>query len=209
MTTASVLKAAKTAIAEQTGVHVVFDANSSSSSTHEKLIADVGATTGTENVSEGKSVLAVRVNPAFAYVSGNQSGLAALFGLSAKDAKKLGADWESWKSGTAQYANLKADVTFAAVTALLPTPKGTKLSTDISNGTRFYVLKWTTAGTSSEPELSNTLTLSTGGAILPTEETTTAPGGAKLTTVLSDWGEQVVVATPPVASTVASAQVAG
>ncbi len=45
----SVLEAARTAIAEQFGVHVVFTAHSGSTGLTEKIIADVGGTGGTEN----------------------------------------------------------------------------------------------------------------------------------------------------------------
>ena len=76
----------------------------------------------------------------------------------------------SWKAGTSQYANLKADVTFAAVTALLPRAKGTRLSTGLTNGANVYVLKWTAAASSSTPMLSNTLTVSASGQSLPVEQ---------------------------------------
>jgi hypothetical protein len=124
VTSGSVLTSTKAAIAQQTGVHVVFRANSGSSPTTEKIVADVGVTTGEETVSEGQSHLAVRVTPGYAYVSGDSSGLTTIFGLTAAAAKKVGSDWVSWKAGTSQYANLKADVTFAAVTALPPESEG-------------------------------------------------------------------------------------
>src|ERR1700722_14713863 len=46
ITAGSVLQTATKAIAQQAGAHVVFVAHSSSSSTTEKIIADVGATSG-------------------------------------------------------------------------------------------------------------------------------------------------------------------
>ena len=199
VTTQSVLKLAKSAIAAQSGVHVVFVADFKPSSVRENLVADVGGTGGSESVTEGKEVLVVRVDSSFGYVRGSQSGLTTLFGLSSKQAKALGTRWESWKVGTNQYVNLKADVTLAAVKALLPKSVGTKLSTEIVNGSKSYVLKWTAAASGSQPALANMLTLS-AGTFLPTRATTTASSGVKLTTNLSRWGERVQVSAPPAGS---------
>jgi hypothetical protein len=207
VTSGSVLTSTKAAIAQQTGVHVVFRANSGSSATTEKIVADVGVTTGEETVSEGQSHLAVRMTPGYGYVSGDSSGLTTIFGLTSAEAKKVGSDWVSWKAGTSQYANLKADVTFSAVTALLPKAKGTRLSTGIANGANVYVLKWTVAASSSTPMLSNTLTVSAGGQSLPVEQISTASGGTKATTLLSGWGELVPASAPPAASTIASPKI--
>ncbi|MGP0030963.1 MAG: hypothetical protein ACLPVF_10720 [Acidimicrobiales bacterium] len=206
--TGPVLKAAKTAIAKQTGVHVVFSARSDSSSTTVRITADVGVTSGDENVRAGTADLAVRVTPTYGYVKGNASGLTRLFGLTAADAKKVGTHWVAWKAGKSQYDNLKADVTFSAVTALLPKVKGTRLSTDTTKGATLYVLKWTVAPSGSTPKLSNTLTLSalTG---LPVNQTSTARGGTRATTGLSDWGEPILVSAPPAASTIASSKISG
>jgi len=208
-TTGSVLQTAKEAIAKQPGVRVVFVASSSSTSKTEKIIADVGATSGVAAISEGAAHLAVRVTPTDAYISGNSSGLTTLFGLSAAEAKKVGADWVSWKPGTSQYSNLKSDVTLPSVTALLPKAKGTKLSTAIANGVKVYVFLWTTAATGSTPKLSSRLTVSASGLTLPIEVTTAASNGAKATTKLSKWGEDVLVSAPPAASTVASSKITG
>jgi hypothetical protein len=207
VTSASVLTSTTAAIAQQTGVHVVFRANAATSAAPEKIVADVGVTTGEETVSEGQSHLAVTVTPGFAYVSGDSSGLTTIFGLTSAEAKKVGSDWVSWKAGTSQYANLRADVTFAAVTALLPGAKGTTLSTGLTNGANVYVLKWTAAASSSTPKLSNTLTVSASGQSLPVAQISTAPGGTKATTQLSGWGELVPASAPPAASTIASPKI--
>src|SRR5271155_2112006 len=71
VSSASVLTAARTAIAAQTGVHVVFTAHSGSTGLTEKITADVGTTAGTETIFEGSADVAIRVTPTFAYVSGN------------------------------------------------------------------------------------------------------------------------------------------
>jgi hypothetical protein len=207
VTSGSVLTSTTAAIAQQTGIHVVFRANTASSATPEKIVADVGVTTGEETVSEGQSHLAVRVTPGYAYVSGDTSGLTTIFGLTSAEAKKVGSDWVSWKAGTSQYANLKADVTFAAVTALLPRANGTRLSAGLSNGANVYVLRWTVAASSSTPKLSNTLTVSAGGQSLPVEQVSSASGGTRATTLLSGWGELVPANAPPAASTIASTKI--
>ena len=99
VTSGSVLTSTKAAIAQQTGVHVVFRANRASSATTEKIVADVGVTTGQETVSEGQSHVAIRVTPGYGYVSGDSSGLTTIFGLTADQAKKVGSDWVSWRAG--------------------------------------------------------------------------------------------------------------
>lgn len=207
ITTGSVLQAAAKAIDQQTSVHVVFVAHASSSSTTEKIVADVGLTGGSETISEGKAHVAIRVTPTFGYVSGSSSGLTTLFGLTAAQAKKLGADWESWRSGTKQYSTLKADVTTSSVIALLPKAKRTTLSPDATNGV--YVLTWKTAATSSIPKLSHALTLSATGSNLPIEVTETSSTGVKVKTEFSKWNDSLSVLAPPAASTIASSKIMG
>jgi hypothetical protein len=203
VTTGSVLKTVKAAITKQPGVHLVITAKSSSSSTTEKIIADFGAKSGVENISEGKADSAVKVTPTYAYISGNSSGLTTIFGLSSADAEKIGKDWMSWKAGTTQYSDLKSGITISSVTAVVPKAEGAKLSTKITKGAKVYVLKWTTAATSSSPKILNTLTVS-ARTTLPVEETATSSSGAKETTMFSKWGEHVLVRVPPVASTISS-----
>jgi hypothetical protein len=208
-TTGSLLKGAKAAIAAQEGVHVTFVARSSSTSKTEKILADVGRTSGAETISVGPAHLAVRVTPTSGYVSGSASGLTTLFGLSSAEAKKVGEDWVSWKTGTSQYSDLKADVTMTSVTALLPKASGTVLSTEVTDGAPLFVLGWTIPATRSTPRLSNRLTISAAGTALPVEVTSTASDGTKATTTLSKWGEQVLVSAPPIASTIASSKITG
>jgi hypothetical protein len=56
VSTGSVLRSAKAAIAVQTSVHVVFIAHSRASSTTEKIIADVGTTSGSETLFEARRI---------------------------------------------------------------------------------------------------------------------------------------------------------
>lgn len=208
-TAGSVLRAATAAIVGEGGVHVVFEAHAGSTSTTERILADIGRTSGLETISAGGAHVSVRVTPTHGYVSGNSSGLIKLFGLSAAQAKKVGADWVSWRPGTSQYAALKADVTMASVKALLPKASGTRLTTEDSGGAALYVLRWTIPATGSTPQLSNRLTVSATGAALPVTATSTASGGLRATTTLSEWGEPVLVSPPPTASTIVSAQING
>ena len=209
MTPSSVIGTAKLAIAQQASAHVVFVAHAGSPSKTETIVADVGRASGTETVTEGTADLAIRLSPSYAYISGNSSGLTTIFGMSSADAKKVGKDWESWKAGTSQYANLKSDLTMSSVSALLPKAKGTRLTSVVSGGTASYVLKWSISATSSTPEVANTLTVSTGAVTLPVKETALISNGAKATTTISRWGEQFVVGVPSIAATIASSKITG
>jgi len=205
----SVLKTAGSAVAAQSSAHVVFVAASrSSSSSKEKIVADVSVNGGTETITEGAAVLDIRATSTGAYIHGSSSGLTSLFGLTAAQAKTLGTKWEFWKPDTKQYTNLKSNVTAKSLQSLFPKAKGTKLSSETSGGTSRYVLKWTSAATSTTPKLTNTLTISTE-ANLPIAETSTDAAGVKVTTTISKWGEPVVVHVPSPASTIASSKVTG
>jgi hypothetical protein len=202
VTTTSVLKAAKAAINGQSSAHVVFDA-SGSSSTAENIVGDVGTHGGTETVTDGAAVLTVKVTSTDSYISGTPTGLTTLFGLTSAEATKVGALWEFWKSGSAQYKSLMKVVSVHSLLTLLPKAKGTTLSTAGS----VYTLTWNTAATSREPALSNVLTISAKGPKLPMAETSTDAAGEKVTTTLSMWGEKLHVQAPPSASTIASSAV--
>jgi hypothetical protein len=208
-TAGSVLQTATKAIDQQTSAHVVFVAHSRSSSTSEKIIADVGVTSGSETLSEGKADVAIRLTPGYAYVSGSSSGLTTLFGLSATQAKRLGTKWVSWKSGTKEYSDLRADLTMSSVLLLLPKTKGTKVSTEVANGATRHLLTWVTPATKTIPKLSDTLTISGVGPGLPIQETETSATGVNVTTLLSRWDERVSVLAPSPALTVASAKITG
>jgi len=206
-TPSSVLSAAKAAIAKQTGGHLTVTVKASASASSENVVADLGAKNGAETISEGTATVTIRLTPAYAYFSGNSTGLTTIFGLTAAQAKKIGKDWVSLKAGTSQYSGLKSDATISSVTGLLPAAKGTKLSTETVKGVKLYVLKWTSAATSSTPKLTNTLTLAAVGATLPVEEVATGTGVAKETIMLTKWGERVVVSAPPAGSTIAYSKI--
>jgi hypothetical protein len=203
VTAASVIKQSKAAIAKQSSARVQFSASTKASSASERIVGDLDTTQGVETVSDGKAVLRVRVTSTDAYVSGTSTGLTSLFQMTAADAKKLGSRWEYWKAGTAQYKNLKADVVVHSLQTFIPAAKGTTVVTHGSG----YVLNWTTAATSSAPELSNSLTIS--AAKLPVKEVSTDTAGVTATTTISKWGESVAVATPAASSTVSSSTISG
>ena len=186
-------------MAKQTGVHLVESGKSGSSSV--LFIADLGTKSGQETASEGKARLTLELTPTYAYIGGNSSGLTTIFGLTAAQAKKVGKDWISVKAGTSEYAPLKSGLTSSSLAVLFPATKGTTLSTTITDGVHLYVLKWTTAATSSTPKLSHTMTISAVGATLPVELLATASSGSA-STKFSKWGEHVTVSAPPVASTI-------
>jgi hypothetical protein len=204
-TAASVIKEAKAAIAAQPSAHLEFDAGSSSSSSTEKIVADVGTNQGTETVTDGSAVLHVVATPSDSYISGSATGLTSLFGMTSAEATKVGTRWEFWKKGTTQYKNLISVVSVHSLESLLPKSKGTKLATQGSD----YVLTWTSAASSSTPKLSNTLTIAAKGTTLPLAETSTDASGEKVTTTISKWGEAVAVHVPPASSTVAASKISG
>jgi hypothetical protein len=205
VTVAAVIKEAKAAIATQTSAHLEFDASSSTSTAKEKIVADVGGSSGTETVSDGAAVLHVRVTSKDGYISGSTSGLTSLFGMTSAEATKVGSRWEFWKTGTTQYKDLKSVVTVHSLESLLPKSKGTTVSTQGST----YVLKWTSAASGSTPKLNNTLSIDAKGSNLPVVESSTDAAGEKVTTTISKWGERVAVQAPPTASTVAASKITG
>jgi hypothetical protein len=201
-TTKSVLTSAKSAIEKQISVHLEVTSRSSSTAVAEHLEADLEKTSGIETISQGSETAIVRVTPTYAYLSGNSSGLATIFGLPSAEVNKVGSDWVSIKAGTSQYKDLAASMTVSSVASVLPAAKGTELYTPATPAKKSYTLKWETAATSSTPALANTLTLSAIGATLPVQETSTASGGGHETLSLSNWGEHVLVSAPPAASTI-------
>ena len=205
VTAASVIKEAKAAIAAEPSAHLEFDAGSTTSSATEQIVADVGASVGTETVTDGAAVLHVKVTAAVGYISGSASGLTSLFGMTSAEATKVGKRWEFWKKGTTQYKNLESVVSVKSLESLLPNSKGTTLSKKGSD----YVLAWTSAASGSTPKLNNTLSIASKGSTLPVEEISSDASGEKVTTSISKWGEAVVVHAPPAASTIASAAVTG
>jgi hypothetical protein len=201
----SLLKSSSAAVKAQSSVHLTFSVSAPGTPT-ERIVADVGTTSGMESISSGKAKLTVEVTPAASYVSGSATGLTTFFDLTAAQAKKLGTDWDVSKAGSADYSTLKSDVTVPSLASLLPKAKGVKVSVD---GPTVFVLTWTSVATSTTPKLSNTLRVAAKGSRLPLKELTTDAAGLKVITTLSKWGEPVTVSDPPVGSTIASASITG
>jgi hypothetical protein len=204
----SLLAAAKAAIAKQGAVHLVVNSKSASSSAIETVVADLGRKSGVEAISDGAGSVTILVTPAYGYISGNSSGLTKIVGLTAAEVKKVGKLWIALKAGSSQYKGLATDITISSIETVLPNPKGPTLSVDTTTATHLYVLKWTTAATSSTPKLSSLLTLPVAGVPLPIQEITTA-AGSKETITLSKWGEFVRLDPPPAGSTIPFAKVTG
>jgi len=197
--TTSILTATKASLAGQHSVHLAVSIVQGSNTTVEE--ADLGTSTGVESIISGTARATVEVAPAFGYMTGDSSGLTSLIGLTAAQAKKLGSKWMSLKAGTTPYSDLKTAATIPALEAVLPAVKGTTSSTETVGNTKLYVLKWTSAATSSSPKLTDVLSISMGKTPLPVKETE-SDAGASETTEFSRWGESVVVHAPSAATTV-------
>ena len=102
-TTRSVLTAAKRDIGKQTSVHLVVTSSSRSTSVEEHIKADLGTVSGIETISEGSETVVLKVTPSYGYLSGDSSGLTKIFGMTSAQAKEVGKDWVSVKAGTSQY----------------------------------------------------------------------------------------------------------
>jgi hypothetical protein len=200
-TASSVLKAVKTAMSHESGVHIAV--TSSSGTTHSTATVDIGSKGGTETYVSGSSHVKIVVTPTSAFLSGNKTGLINLVGLTAAQQKLVGSKAISMKVGTSPYASFKSNLTTSAFASFLPTTTSVSLSRDKAN---HYVLTWTTKATSTSPKVTSTLTISSGAKSLPLKEVATASTGGG-TTVFSKWGESVATPTPPTSSTISYATV--
>ena len=201
-TTSSVLTAAKAAIAQRTGVHLVVTSKSSSTSVVEHVAADLGKATGAETISDGTGTVIIKVTPTYAYLSGNSSGLTKVVGLSAAEVSKLGFRLglgQSWHQPVHRLGRFddgffrRRRLARGQGDQAVRPRRFRKGRVRLEMGDGRYQLR--------APKFTNTLTLSAVGATLPVEEVTTAPGGARETVMLSHWGEHVQVTAPPAAST--------
>ena len=192
-TASVVISTTRATIANESGVHVLFISKGSSSSI--KVVADIGATSGVETITEGSDRATIKVTPTYAYLSGNAAGLISLMGLSAKEQKKVGSDVIAMKAGTTPYKNLKSSLTIPMLANMLPTAKGTTYTTKNIDATSYYQLSWTTEATSSTSTSTSVLTLSEGTAVLPIREVSSSSSGTG-TTIYSRWGEHVSASVP-------------
>jgi len=205
---ATVVRSTKVALQKQTGAHLTSTATSRSSAQKEQITADLGTSEGQEASTTGAANVAIKVTPAYGYISGNAAGLTSTFGMSAAQAKTVGSKWVSWKAGTSQYTQLASDVHVSALLGVLPTVAGTTMSTVVTRGVRLYLLRWTVAATKTVPKLRYALTVSVRSR-LPVQETSSDAAGTKVATTFSRWGQKVTVTVPPPASTLSSSALTG
>src|SRR5665213_1127506 len=180
-TTKSVLKATKTAMAKESGVHVYVTSKS-----------------GTED-----SI----VTPTDAYLSGSKTGLTTIMSLTAAEEKKVGTHLVVMKSGTTPYTSFHSNLTTSVLAGILPVAKGTKYKVS-SDSSKDYQLTWKTAATSTAGATKSVLTISSGSKTLPIKEVITGTSGGG-TTTFSKWGKEIVEQAPAAANTIPYAKVIG
>jgi hypothetical protein len=198
---ASVIAAADDSILGQKSVHIAITGRKPGmSATAETIAADIGTADGTETIRSGTASAEIRVTPGDAYFSGNAAGLTRLLGLSSAAVAMAGSRWVRIAAGTAEYQDLAAEDTIASLPAsIMPASEdAAQLRTAIMDGTRVYVLSWTTAASATSPSVSEQLVIGATTQALPISETTTA-GGYSQTVTLSRWGEALTVRAPSAA----------
>ncbi|HVA52259.1 MAG TPA: hypothetical protein VNF05_01975 [Acidimicrobiales bacterium] len=193
-TVASILKAAKTAIVKQSGVHVTVA--TVSGKIDSSVVADIGQASGAETYRSGNESFTITVTPTYAYLSGSLKGLTTLMGLTAAEQKKIGKKSMAMKKGSSYYttfaANLTSGTTFAS---LLPATKGTSLLSKRDKKTNGYQLTWTAKATSTQPKSTTVMTFSSGKKTLPLKDAVSTSTG-KSETTFTKWGEKVSVKVP-------------
>lgn len=192
-TAATVIAAAKTSLAKETGVHIMVSTEDNKELS--TVVANIGTSSGYETYKKGKETFTISLTKADAFLSGSSTGLTTLMGLTAAEQKKVGTKSIIMKSGTAPYKTFKANLTSGAFSQLLPAAKGTTLLAARAKGSGGYQLKWTTAATSSAPKEVSTLVISSGATTVPLSETvTTSEGDSK--TSFTKWDKPFAVKVP-------------
>jgi hypothetical protein len=144
---ASVIAAADDSILGQKSVHIAITGRKPGTiASAETIAADIGTADGTETIASGAASAEIRVTRRDAYFSGNATGLTRLLGLSSAAAAKVGSRWVRIAAGTAEYQDLAAEDTISSLPAsIMPSSEETaQLRTTTVDGTRVYVLSWTT-----------------------------------------------------------------
>lgn len=189
----SIIAAATKAIKTETSVHVV--ATTLTGKQDSKLVANIGSTSGTESYLSGSDAFTITVTPKYAYLSGSQSGLVDLMGLSKAEAKKVGTKSMSMKKGSTPYTTFEENLTSGAFDNLMPPVKGTTLLKARDKTTNGYQLTWVEKKTTTTPKSTTVMTVSSGAKSLPLKETVKTSTGSSLTT-FTNWGKGVHVAVP-------------
>ncbi|HEU5420697.1 MAG TPA: hypothetical protein VFV41_23625 [Streptosporangiaceae bacterium] len=198
---ASVVAAASNAIVAAKTVHIVITGRKpGSTAVAERIVADIGATAGTETITSGVATARIRVTRSMAYFAGNPAGLTTFIGLPKAAASRAGSRWVAIRKGTAEYSDLAAEDTIAALPAsLLPgTSDAARIRTATMSGRKVYILDWQTTASDSGSPIAERLILTAGSTPLPVRETTTANGNSQ-TVTLGRWGQSLTVAAPTAA----------
>jgi hypothetical protein len=191
-TAASVIAATKTAMAKQTGVHIVVTENAGKTKT--KVVVDLGKATGTETITTGKKYVSIIVTTKFAYVRGSLGGLTGIMGLTAKQAGVVGTKSIVMDAGSTPYTSFKTSLTTGALQSFLPKVKGTTLLPVLA-GSGSYRIRWSVKSSSSGAKVTSTLTIKSNRTSLPVSETVTSTTGAGSTT-FTHWGETPYLLVP-------------
>jgi hypothetical protein len=201
-TVTSIIAAAKASLAKESGVHI--SVSTEDDKVLSTVVADIGASSGFETYKKGKETFTISVTPKYAFLSGSQSGLTSLMGLTSAEAKKVGSKSIEMKKGSDQYSTFKTNLTSAAFSQLLPAVKGTTLLGARDKATNGYQLTWVTAATSSSPKTTSLLVISSGSATVPLKETVSTSSGDSHTT-FTKWDQTFTVKIPT--STIAYSKV--
>jgi hypothetical protein len=194
---ASVINAASDTLLTQKSVRVVITDQTASAGGTQRIVADIGAVTGTEAITYGASSATIRVTRQAAYFTGDTAGLTAYLGLSPAAAAKVKSRWVMIKSGTSQYQDLAAENTISSLpSSILPSATdSSKLGTATSGGRKEYVLDWKATASGSSTSIDVRLTLTATPRVLPVSETLTTNGETK-TVTFSRWGVPFTVTAP-------------
>jgi len=192
-TATSILAAAKTSLAKESGVHVkVVTFAGKVDST---LIADIGRESGSEAYVSGNETFTITVTPTHAYLSGSATGLTKLMGLSSAEQKMIGKASMSMNKGTKEFTTFHSDMTSGAFAQLLPVAKGTTLLSKRDKATNGYQLTWTTKASTSAPKTTTVMIFSSGKATLPLKDMVNTSNSYS-TTTFSKWGEVPKITIP-------------
>ncbi|HEV7958076.1 MAG TPA: hypothetical protein VGP11_01295, partial [Acidimicrobiales bacterium] len=107
-TVTSIIAAAKASLAKESGVHI--SVSTDDDKVLSTVVADIGPTSGYETYKKGKETFTISVTPKFAFLSGSQSGLTTLMGLTSAEAKKVGTKSIEMKKGSDQYSTFKTNL---------------------------------------------------------------------------------------------------
>lgn len=196
---ASVITAAGDAMLTQQSVRLVIGEPAAGAARSQQIVADIGAVTGTELITDGTTTATIRITRRAAYFTGDTAGLRAYLGLSAAAAAKAGSRWVEIKAGTSEYRDLAAENTIASLpSSVLPSAadaSAAQVRSATVGGQKVYVLDWTAAATGSSAAIGVRLVVSATPRVLPVSETLTT-GRESKTVSFSRWGVPFTVTAP-------------